>query len=225
MSLSIHHISFEEILGQNSDIDTKHNEKAKKLAQDAGFTDSSQIEKIVKIYNQGRKNESSTITFLPDTSSIKKITVPDFQREYVWGLKKNNEIGDFLNDISEVYNHIIDNPDADSDELLINETGLFFGNIIFLIKESEQKFEIIDGQQRFTTIYIFLAAYRTWLEYKKRDQRLTIEDKRKLDKLIRFCNNCFYKEESIFFECSKTIKLIFNKYIQRDWFEVSHKDK
>jgi len=220
MSLSIHHISFEEVLGLHSEEDSKHIEKAKKLAQEAGFKESSQIEKIVKIYNEGRKNDASTVTFVPDVSSIRKISVPDFQREYVWGLKKNNEIGDFLNDISEVYNHIVDNSNSKTspDDLLAKETGLFFGNIIFLIKESEKKFEIIDGQQRFTTIYLFLAAYRTWLQYRKTDENLKDQDKQKLEELIRFCNRCFYIHESIFFECSITIKSIFNAYIDRDWF-------
>ena len=72
--------------------------------------------------------------------------IPIYQRSYKWNLKKITQV---LNDF---------------DELLEGEKSVhFFGAMIFYnIPSSPDKpstFEVIDGQQRITTIFIFLLAY------------------------------------------------------------------
>lgn len=69
----------------------------------------------------------------------KNFNIPPFQRGYVW---KKNEWNDLLNDIKNI---------------LEFKTNHFMGNI--LIKEKNNIFEIIDGQQRFITILLFIKAF------------------------------------------------------------------
>jgi len=221
MSLYIHHTTFDEILGNTQEIEKLHEKKARKLAEKV-TSDSNLISKIIKIYGEGRNNTTEDSFFSPNTNVINKITVPDFQREYVWSTKNSNEIGDFLHDITEVYNFLVTKKnDSNADDYLRNldhETGLFFGNIIFLLKGNE--FEVIDGQQRFTTIFLFLAAYRTWIQYRLRDEDLIDNAKKEeLTKLIDFCNACFFRADQYFFEPSLTIKTIFDKYVSKHWFD------
>lgn len=82
--------------------------------------------------------------------------VPDYQREYVWEADKH--IYQFLVDIDEEF-------EAHSNE----QQSYFIGSIIVVKKDS--KYDVIDGQQRLTTIVISLCAMRNILEdLQKRDQ-------------------------------------------------------
>lgn len=67
--------------------------------------------------------------------------IPDYQREYDWD---NDEVDEFLNDIQET-----------SD----NE-NYFIGHMVLEGDYNGTKFNVIDGQQRFTTITIILCAIR-----------------------------------------------------------------
>src|SRR5690606_16031946 len=75
--------------------------------------------------------------------------VPDYQREYVW--ETDNQVEQFLIDIENEYN-----PNADE------QKGYFIGSII--IVDNNGKFDVIDGQQRLTTIVLALCAYRDLLK-------------------------------------------------------------
>lgn len=75
--------------------------------------------------------------------------IPKYQREYTWGYKEW---------------------DALYDDLLENNQGYFIGTIISVNSGDSiyPVLEIIDGQQRLTTISLFLAAiYSIFFEYKK----------------------------------------------------------
>ena len=77
-------------------------------------------------------------------------SVPDFQREYVW--KKNN-VEKLLQDvIEELY---------DDDEP-VNNAEYFLGSIV-VFRDESGTFQLIDGQQRLTTIYITFCAIRDLL--------------------------------------------------------------
>ena len=68
--------------------------------------------------------------------------IPDYQRGYVW---EKNELNDFYNDIKNIV------------ELKKYKTTHFLGNI--LLKKRNTSYEIIDGQQRFVTIILFIKAF------------------------------------------------------------------
>lgn len=78
--------------------------------------------------------------------------VPDYQREYVW--KSDDQVEQFLIDIENEYN-----PDGDK------QSSYFIGSII--IVENNNKFDVIDGQQRLTTIILSLIAFRDLLTLNK----------------------------------------------------------
>lgn len=84
--------------------------------------------------------------------------VPDYQREYVWEADKH--IYQFLVDIDEEF-------EAHSNE----QQSYFIGSIIVVKKDS--KYDVIDGQQRLTTIVISLCAMRNILEDLQKHDQLT----------------------------------------------------
>ena len=91
-------------------------------------------------------------------------SVPDFQREYVW---KRENVEKLLNDIfEELYNS--DQP--------VKDTEYFLGSIV-VCKDKENNFQLIDGQQRMTTIYLIFCVLRNLI------QNLN-EDSKSLDQLI-----------------------------------------
>lgn len=71
--------------------------------------------------------------------------VPDYQREYVW--KADDQVEQYLQDV-----------DAEVD----GQQSYFLGSII-VVKNKTGKFDVIDGQQRLTTIVITLCALRELL--------------------------------------------------------------
>jgi len=106
-----------------------------------------------KTFNKVFKNRRRAAT---------RFIVPDFQRSYVW--RDGQEIEDFWLDIKENYDTCIKN-DSRADFHADEKMGLFMGNIILLDKpDANEVLQIIDGQQRITTITIFLIAYRIWLK-------------------------------------------------------------
>ena len=72
-----------------------------------------------------------------------QFSVPNYQREFVWS---ENDAVDFFNDLN-----------ASSEE-----DPLFLGSFIFH-KHADSKFYIVDGQQRITSMMIFLICLRTYV--------------------------------------------------------------
>lgn len=72
------------------------------------------------------------------------INVPEYQREYSWGLE---EAGDFFNDLKTF------SADPNDDEYL-------FGQFIFYRDQNKNKLDVIDGQQRLVTTVIFVSVAR-----------------------------------------------------------------
>ncbi len=84
--------------------------------------------------------------------------VPDFQREYVWD---DRQVTQLLEDIDEQF---YGNNEKSND----SATEYFIGTILVSPKDNgKDKFDIIDGQQRLTTIFLILCALRVL--FKKRD--------------------------------------------------------
>ncbi|HKK44295.1 MAG TPA: DUF262 domain-containing HNH endonuclease family protein [Balneolaceae bacterium] len=93
-----------------------------------------------------KANELKLGQLLATTANVEHYYVPKYQREYTWG---KNEWRQLLQDIEE------------------NDKGYFMGSIICVPKERgggyPTIYDLIDGQQRLTTIGIILAAiYRKY---------------------------------------------------------------
>jgi len=83
--------------------------------------------------------------------------VPDYQRPFVW--KTGFEIGDFWDDFEQVSKDLKKN----------KKTEFFLGTIIFLQKSENGQLEVIDGQQRLTTLFIFMMALRHVIQNWQKD--------------------------------------------------------
>lgn len=74
--------------------------------------------------------------------------VPDFQREYIW---EREHVEKLLQDVYDEF--------YDEDHRLIDGPEYFLGSIV-VCYDHEGIFQLIDGQQRMTTIYLVLCAAR-----------------------------------------------------------------
>lgn len=82
--------------------------------------------------------------------------VPDYQREYVW--EADDQVEQFLSDIEAEYDPNLKEPPA-----------YFIGSIIIVNRDG--KYDVIDGQQRLTTIVIALCAFRDLLTEAELDEK------------------------------------------------------
>lgn len=86
-------------------------------------------------------------------SSDFEYVIPSYQRPYAWTVDQSSELFDDLFDFYK------SEP----------EEGYFLGSIVLIKQESEPYAEVIDGQQRLTTLTILLSALASILEGKQRD--------------------------------------------------------
>lgn len=77
-------------------------------------------------------------------------TVPSFQREYVWG---EPQVEQLLQDIHTEFSSNDDGRDSE----------YFIGSIV-VCDAGDGTFDLIDGQQRTTTLYLLLCAIRDTIE-------------------------------------------------------------
>lgn len=104
-----------------------------------------------------------TIKQLLDEGTFK---IPKFQRSFSWGLEETNDLWEDLTRLS--------------------EEPLFLGSMVIKTTNKEKMFEVIDGQQRLSTIIIFLAAIRDSL------QKLESDDAK--EKAMRIHNFIYYED-------------------------------
>ena len=83
--------------------------------------------------------------------------IPDFQREYVWTEK---EVLQLLNDINE--------------QIDGNSTREYFIGTVLVspVEAQKQHFEVIDGQQRLTTLFLVLCALKQWFQKEPQAQSI-----------------------------------------------------
>lgn len=149
---------------------------------------------------------------------IKDSEIPNYQRGYKWEIKN---IEDLLNDINSI------NDNDKNEHCLHNLT----------IIENENKWEIIDGQQRLTTIFLilkYLGKEYYSLSYKIRQNT---EDffNNEINDIIKNLMDNKYKKELELFNDMKNKNNNYNKqdiyYICRalftiyNWFNKNYKDK
>jgi len=137
-------------------------------------------------------------------------SVPDYQRAYEW---KTPEIEDFWDDLTDYLELKIKNPKIKS--------SLFLGTFI-LYKNQERHYEIVDGQQRITTIFILLIAIRNFLgDLVARDikfEHLDFETlKFDVGQLISFKDRGTGKTTVTRFEASPAIKETISDMSRTDW--------
>jgi len=106
-----------------------------------------------------RENVMSKMTIRGAEYPIKKIfsddfvfTVPLYQRAYAWTTEQSEEL---LQDLLRA---------MEGDEEPIEELPPYFLGSIVLIKDDEPDAQIVDGQQRLTTLTILLAALRSLIK-------------------------------------------------------------
>jgi len=104
--------------------------------------------------------------FVPKTvlglfdSSQKRYIIPVYQRAYSWE--------------REQWKALID----DIKEQIAGENNYFLGNLLLEVIKKDIEYEVIDGQQRLTTIVIFLSALIDVIETRNIDG-FDISEKRK----------------------------------------------
>jgi len=86
-------------------------------------------------------------------SSDFEYVIPSYQRPYAWT----------VDEASELFDDLFDFHQSEPEE------GYFLGSIVLIKKESEPRAEVIDGQQRLTTLTILMSALASTLEGEKRD--------------------------------------------------------
>ncbi len=92
---------------------------------------------VLKLFSNGQKSP---------------FAIPDFQRPYSWS---SEEINTLFNDLWEF---------ANSDEGGFNKNGVYFLGCIVSYTNEKGEQEIIDGQQRITSLYLLLRVIYTKLE-------------------------------------------------------------
>jgi uncharacterized protein with ParB-like and HNH nuclease domain len=122
-------------------------------------------------------------TFAELCNNLHKFRIPPYQRSYSWKQKQINELWE---------------------SMITSENNYFIGNLVFLeaTSDSEDRFEIIDGQQRLFTISLLLASIRN--EYMGISVKTTTEEdwKRKRindidDKMLLYNEDKFPFKESL----------------------------
>lgn len=96
--------------------------------------------------NTAPKIESSDLTIEQVYKDF--YVVPDYQREYVWS---DSDVQAFADDIQDEF--------YGSKGELLPDREYFIGSIV-VCRNAQGVFDLIDGQQRMTTIYLFLCAIR-----------------------------------------------------------------
>ena len=138
------------------------------------------------------------------TGKINKFVIPEYQREYAWEEEQVCQLFDDIWDFTQ--NKVIDKD---------YQRNTYFLGCIVAYKNEQNEMEIIDGQQRLTTLFLLLCAI-----YKKLDN--STEDK--------YVNNfkskiapLLWEEDNLSGEIDKSKVLISSRVIVDDKNEIFHK--
>lgn len=103
--------------------------------------------------------------------------IPDYQRPYAWGEKECQTLWDDL--------FLFSFPDNDCDKFNSESDEYFLGPIV-TFKNDDGKLEIIDGQQRLTTLMLLLRAFYDKYGSMKNDKAV---------KTSKFIEQCIWKTD------------------------------
>lgn len=124
--------------------------------------------------------------FKPVDSSVNKIfsgynryKIPKFQRDFSWDIENFN---DFFNDLFKSSGITMEKTEVDP------ENKYFFGMILLLGDESTPKikdpYEVIDGQQRLTTMTLFFAAIRDIIKQINKDYQTNFDERISVKEIV-----------------------------------------
>jgi uncharacterized protein with ParB-like and HNH nuclease domain len=125
-------------------------------------------------------NSISLFNFLA-SSNLNQLVIPIFQRPYSWRIE---QVEDFFNDLTPLLN----NP----------KIKHFMGLVVLVNEDSKNgSFEVIDGQQRLTTISLTLAVIRDYLDDLKENNFVTLpkSNRTKIERTIQRIENCLIIED------------------------------
>jgi uncharacterized protein with ParB-like and HNH nuclease domain len=120
--------------------------------------------------NNERDDKGNLFSFLDllkkENIGFKEYLIPIFQRNYSWD---NDNLDDFKNSFDHFFDRIQkennfpefcdDKPFALVSSFYTNKAkAVFFGSIYVVLADNKNKLTLIDGQQRITTLLIFLLA-------------------------------------------------------------------
>ena len=98
--------------------------------------------------------------------------IPDYQRPYAWGEKECQTLWE------DIFTFAF--PDNDCDKFDRHNDEYFLGPIVTFINENKK--EIIDGQQRLTTLMLLLRAF--YARYKNMQDEVSLTTRRNIEKCI-----------------------------------------
>ena len=118
--------------------------------------------------------------------------IPIYQRPYTWS--KDN--------VSQLFEDFVEHSESDS------QMAYYLGQFVFVKLENEQSISILDGQQRITTLYIFVIALKNYLGYLckkiKSNDELEFDEKEEFIKeingtgnrkgMVYYLNNLIFKD-------------------------------
>lgn len=115
-----------------------------------------------KRFGIGKDNQVNEIIFLPEYKVINdlfgdsmKYNIPAFQRPYSWECigrnDRNNQVNELWDDLFEYFESKNNNP-------------YFLGSMVLVGSITNREFQVIDGQQRLTTIVLLLVGIKCFLK-------------------------------------------------------------
>jgi len=148
-----------------------------------------------------------------------KYNIPDYQRPYSWDCigksDKNNQINVMWDDIVNFYES--------------KEKGEYFFGSMVLIETSNRQFQVIDGQQRLTSINILFAAIKGFVLYLLKNKKTIVDAENETikQKLIIMLQNDIDKFNEIIYNTvdygfEKDRKLKIEKFSGFDYDEILH---
>jgi len=157
-----------------------------------------------------RKFDTSPYIFSEMCSILKKFKIPPFQRSYDWRTKEINDLWE---------------------SIISNDREYFIGNLVFLKPDenSDDRYIIIDGQQRLLTISLFLSAIKDEYGFirceNKEDKERVEKSKNNIDNLLFYHEKRWPFEESLkILPGKENLKEIYGKLIKKE-IDINNKEE
>lgn len=100
------------------------------------------------------KIDKQTISSFLESGAENKFLIPEYQRPYAWTVDEVTTLFEDLVEFSEANDATDEN----------NDKTYFIGSVVSFMNEETREREIIDGQQRITSLFLFLRAIYTNLD-------------------------------------------------------------